>query len=164
MTSDTPKPIYWDSNCFLAYVNAETDRVDVLAALLASSARGDVELYSSTVSQTEVAFSDSERRRRTLDPETERRIDDLMRNPRIVTLVDFNDSIGRTARSMTRDAVARGWSLKPLDAIHLATARWLRGANGGVEEFHTYDNRLFRYADICGFPILEPYIERPDSL
>lgn len=164
MTSDTPKPIYWDSNCFLAYVNAEANRVDVLAALLASSARGDIELYASAVSQAEVAFSDSERRRRMLDPETERRIDDMLRNPRIATLVDFNDSIGRTARSMTRAAVARGWSLKPMDAIHLATARWLRGANVGVDEFHTYDDRLFRYADICGFRILEPYVERPDSL
>ena len=153
---DAPKTIYWDSNCLLAYVNAEANRVDVLEALLDLSARGDIELYASIVSQTEVAFSDSERRSQTLDSETERRIDDLLGDHSIVTTVDFNASIGRVARNLIRGSVARGWSLKPLDAIHLATAQRLQNAGAQVDEFHTYDGGLARYSSIVGFPIGEP--------
>ena len=155
---DAPKTIYWDSNCLLAYVNAEANRVDVLEALLDLSARGDIELYASIVSQTEVAFSDSERRSQTLNPEVERRIDDLLGGHSVVTTVDFNASIGRVARNLIRDSVARGWSLKPLDAIHLATAQRLQTAGAQVDEFHTYDGGLSRYSSIVGFPIGEPRV------
>ena len=155
---DAPKTIYWDSNCLLAYVNAEANRVDVLEALLDLSARGDIELYASIISQTEVAFSDSERRSQTLNPEVERRIDDLLGGHSVVTAVDFNASIGRVARNLIRDSVARGWSLKPLDAIHLATAQRLQNAGAQVDEFHTYDGGLSRYSPIVGFPISEPRV------
>lgn len=38
-------------------------------------------------------------------------------------------------------SILKGWKLKPLDAIHLSTARQER-----VTEFHTYDNPLHKYA------------------
>ena len=155
---DTPKTIYWDSNCLLAYVNAETNRVDVLEALLDLSARGDIELYASIVSQTEVAFSDSERRSRALEPETQHRINDLWSDRRPIKSVEFNDTIGLAARGLIRGSVARGWSLKPLDAIHLATAQWLPNLGAQVDEFHTYDGGLPRYSHIVGFPISEPRV------
>lgn len=157
-----PKTIYWDANCFLAYVNEETDRVDVLNELLVLSASGEIKLYASTISQVEVAFSDSERRRGVLEPETERRIDSLWNGNSagvaIVNSVDFNDEIGGIAKNLMRHSIARGWSLKPLDAIHLATAQWLPNLGAQVDEFHTYDGGLSRYSPIVGFPVSEPRI------
>ena len=155
---DTPKTIYWDSNCFLAYVNEETDRIDVLSALLDLSESGEINLYASIISQTEVAFSDSERRSRALEPETQHRIDDLWSDRRPIKSVEFNDTIGLAARGLIRGSVARGWSLKPLDAIHLATAQWLPNLGAQVDEFHTYDGGLPRYSPIVGFPISEPRV------
>ena len=155
---DAPKTIYWHANCFLAYVNEETDRIAVLNALFDLSESGEIRLYASIISQVEVAFSDTERRRRALEPEMEYRIDGLWKEAGVVNPVEFNDTIGLAARGLMRYSVSRGWSLKPLDAIHLATAQWLPNLGAQVDEFHTYDGGLSRYSHIVGFPIGEPRI------
>lgn len=155
------KAIYWDSNCFLSYVNAIPGRIAVLEALLASSAAGETRLYTSAISQVEVAFGVSERERQALDPNVERQINSLWADPKVVAVADYHSLIGETAKGMIRNGVARGWSLKPVDAIHLATAQWLQGEGVAIEEFHTYDRGLFKYADIAGFPIREPRVAQP---
>lgn len=71
-------------------------------------------------------------------------------------LAEFHEVIGRDARTLMRRAIASGNSLKPLDAIHLATAARLK-----VVEFHTYDQRLFKYTGIVGFSITEPAVVQP---
>ena len=156
-----PKAIYWDSACFLSYVNEDAPRIAALDAIIEASGRGEIRLYTSELSQVEVAFGASEQRQRELDPNIERLLDALWADAKVVTIIEYHSRIGRTARGMMRDAVARGLSLKPIDAIHLATARWLRSQGVAVAEFHTYDRSLSNYADICGFPILEPYVEQP---
>jgi predicted nucleic acid-binding protein len=55
-----------------------------------------------------------------------------------------------------RSALAQGWSLKPIDAIHLGTAIRLQ-----VDAFHTYDRGLDKYAARAGFPIQEPIAAQP---
>jgi hypothetical protein len=50
-----------------------------------------------------------------------------------------------------RQALTQGWSLKPADAIHLASAQWL-----SVEELHTYDDKMPRYSMMIGCKICEP--------
>ncbi|MGH7557372.1 MAG: hypothetical protein ACREMD_06285 [Gemmatimonadota bacterium] len=52
-----------------------------------------------------------------------------------------------------REALPRGWSLKPMDAIHLATAGVV-----GVQALHTYDGSLGKYDAITGFPIGPPLL------
>jgi len=56
-----------------------------------------------------------------------------------------NTEIAVLARQMLREALRRGWKLKPLDSVHLATAKW-----GGAREFHTYDADLFKYEEVIG--------------
>ncbi len=104
----------------------------------------------------EVAFGASEQKHRSLDEETERRIDSLWADPEAVVLVECHNAIGSEARNLIRSAIARGLSLKPLDAIHLATAQWLSKVGLTVREFHTYDKRLRRCESIVGFRIIEP--------
>lgn len=68
--AETPKPIYWDSNAFLSYVNELPDRMPVLDVLLEASSKigGEVEIHTSTLSHVEVAFGASEQMRQVLDP------------------------------------------------------------------------------------------------
>ena len=149
--------IYWDANVFLSYVNGMPERLPTLDALLESSASGGgIRIYTSTLSVTEVAFAASEQQQRTLDPATEQKIDSLWELNGPVTRVDFHIVIGRQARGLMRGAITNGWSLKPYDANHLATAQWLSQTGIRVDEFHTYDNRLIKYAHIVGFQIRNP--------
>lgn len=163
---DNRKAIYWDANCWLSYVNGIEDRLPVLDALLDSggSASGDIRLYTSAISKVEVAFSVSEQQQQVLDAKTEELIENLWSDPDALVMVEFHDGIADSARDLMRVAITRGWSLKPLDAIHLATAKWLSDLGISIEEFHTYDGQLFRWASILGFKILNPYTSQPKLL
>lgn len=151
------KSVYWDANVFLSYVNAAPNRMPILNALMEQAVAGEITIYTSALSHVEVAFSDSERQARAPSPEIESRIDSLWENENIIASIEILPDITTSARGLIRDGLTRGWSLKPSDAIHLATAQWLPIAGFSVDEFHTYDASLFRYADVMRFNILEPY-------
>lgn len=151
------KIVYWDANVFLAYVNAMPDHIAVLNALVEQARNGGITIYTSALSRVEVAFSDSEQQARAPSLEVESQIDNLWANRNVVRVIEILPVITLSARGLIRDGLASGWSLKPPDAIHLATARWLLGEWISVDEFHTYDASLFRYADVMGIDILEPY-------
>ena len=154
---DTPARIYWDANVFLSYVNAIPNRMPVLDALLEKSASGAIVIYTSALSHVEVAFGASEKDRNMLNKEIEQKIASLWADTEAVVSVEYHEAIGETAKDLIRGSITEGWSLKPLDAIHLATAQWLLGAGRTLAEFHTYDTGLFKYKDIVGCPILRPH-------
>lgn len=99
------------------------------------------------------AFVLHEKTAQALDAGVESSIDALWTDRYAVKLIDFHEGIARDARTLIRGAVASGTSLKPGDAVHLASARAL-----GCAEFHTYSKDLPRYSDLTGLSILEPYI------
>ena len=160
---DSRRAIYWDANVFLSYVNEIPDRVPILDALLAdsASASGSVKLYTSALTHVEVSFAASEQSQRSLDEEMEQRINNLWSDPGAVVSVEYHAGIGQSAKDLIRAAITQGWSLKPLDAIHLATAQWLSTAGLMVAEFHTYDKDLKKYESIAGLRIIEPYTPQP---
>lgn len=135
----------------------------ILEELLESSSGSSrtIKLYTSTLSQVEVAFAASERRQQQLSPEVEEQISALWEDSESVVSVEYQEAIGMIAKDLIRDAITKGWSLKPLDAIHLATAQWLLDVGITVDEFHTYDDRLFKYKDIVDYPIHEPHTPQP---
>ena len=161
---DTPTILYWDSCAFLSYVNEYADRISTLDALLESSASGAIELYTSTISHVEVAFGATEQLRRRLDPKVEQQISSLWSDPNVVVSVEYHDGIGQSARDLIREAVTRGWSLKPLDAIHLATAQWLSSVGIEIDEYNSYDTRLFKYAPLVAFSVCEPHTLQPKMM
>ena len=158
--------IYWDACCYLSYINGIADRISILDSLLSASVSesGDIRLYTSELSRVEVAFSVSEQKKQALDTDTELRIENLWDDPDASVTVEYHDGIGQIARTLIRTAITMGWSLKPLDAIHLATAQWLSERGLSIDEFHTYDHGLFKWAPIVGFNILEPYTPQPQLL
>ena len=163
---DVPKIIYWDSCVFLYYVSMIPEHLSLLEQILEDSASDSspIKIYTSALTHVEVSFAASEQQNRALDPEAERLIGNLWSDPGAVVSVEYHADIGQLATSLIRNAVIKGQSLKPLDAIHLCTAQWLSSVGLTVEEFHTYDQGLFRYAPIVGFPIVEPRIENPRML
>ena len=69
-----------------------------------------------------------------------------------IDTVELYDQIAGEARTLIRYAVQQGWSLKPPDAIHLATATRMQAT-----ELFTYDTALPKYAARTGLSIGEPY-------
>jgi predicted nucleic acid-binding protein len=151
--------LYWDSNVFLSHLAGYPDRIAMLDAIRAevSNSKGTLGIITSVVAVTEVAYVVHERQRGALDPEVERRIDEFWADTATITLVEYHVLIAREARWLIREAVARGWSLRALDAIHLATARRLH-----AREFHTYDDRLDKFSAILGLPVLRPRTQIPE--
>ena len=158
--AETPLNLYWDSCLFLAYVNEEPERVQVVSDVLEESAVDTVKIFTSDISRVEVAFSITERDAQVLDPYTETQIDGLW-DDNIVTMVDFHVGIAMLARSLARQAVLKGWSMKPYDAIHLATAQWLSENGIHIDGFHTFDDKLKKFSAIMGFNICAPYTQAP---
>lgn len=153
----SPLSIYWDSCVFLSYVEGDADRLPVLDALFDQAGRTrEIRILTSTVSIAEVAFVQAERANRVSNPQVAADLDNLWDNRAVLTLVEFHTLIARDARDLIRDAMGKGWTLKPADAIHLATARRVDAA-----EFQTYDQALFRYAEILKVPINEPRVQQP---
>lgn len=148
--------IYWDSAVFLDYVNGVPEKLPVLDELLErAGSGGDVEIATSVLSITEVAFGRLDQSKQRFDPRIQVAIDALWADP-IVRQIDLYKEIAFDARDLVRSARLPGAGLKPADAIHLATARRI-----GVIEFQTYDSRLFRYSSEVGFPIREPTTGQP---
>ncbi len=151
--------VYWDACVFLSYVDEDPDRVQDIQTLLDEARRGEIEIVTSTASIVEVAFGAAERSRSVLSADTEAKINRLWEPASPVNMVEFHTLIAEAAQKLMRNGIPEGWSLKPMDAVHLATARRMR-----VDAFHTYDDRLKKWVAKVGYPIGEPDPASPTLL
>ena len=151
-----PRRLYWDADVFLSVINADPERLPVIEAIFDDCDKRDVIIHTSVLSIAEVAFASSERLGRQLSDEIEARIEKLWGPTSPIKLDEISQHIARDARILMRQAIPKGWSLKPRDAIHIATAKRRQ-----VDEFHTYDtDKLSKFSEIAGFPIVNPRIDR----
>ena len=106
---------YWDACAFLSYINSIPDRLPTLDALLEESAypEKEREIVTSAFTIAEVAFVLKEKKQKALDPQAERDIDALWSDRYAVKLVDLHEGIATGARTLIREAVTDGLSLKP---------------------------------------------------
>ena len=155
--SSKARVIYWDSCVFLHYIEGTRQWMPVLDALLEEASQSnDLVIVTSTISITEVAFAEPERDNQNLDPKIVAAIDDLWNDRSAVKLVEYSEVIARDARELLRRKVQLGRHLKPMDAIHLATA-----VNRHVSDFHTMDGKLQRDWQDLGFSIRHPFTDKP---
>lgn len=120
--------VYWDSCVWLGIINDEPDKVDSAKWVIERAERGEVEIWTSTITLAEVY---KVRGSGEADPEADKKLDDFLSQPYIVH-VQVDQDIAMEARRLLR---ARMPGLrKPFDAIHLASAVW-----HDIEIFHTFD-------------------------
>jgi len=145
---------YWDACIFISYIDGIADRISTIDAILEDGENENLQIFTSILSITEVAFGEIEKIGKVLTPESEEKIDRFwLHSP--VKLVDIHQQIAFDAKALIRETLPRGWSLKPADAIHLVTAKRM-----GVSEFHTYDDKLSKYAEIMDYKIVEPHTDK----
>lgn len=151
------KQIYWDSCVFLAYLNNEPGRAEVIEAIWGEiSTSDDTRILTASISIVEVGHLTIEKEKHKLLPDTTAKIDKMWTDPSVL-IVEVNSPIMYIARNLMRTATSHGWSLKPYDATHLATAIWINtNVPTSIKEFYTYDDKLPKLTDLAGFPILEP--------
>lgn len=147
-----PPLIYLDACVLLSFIDGDEDRLPTIDELLRRARAGEVELLTSVLSQVEVAFATSEKQAVALSAETEAKINTLWLPASPLETVELYDHIAWRARELIRLALANGHSLKPPDAIHLATADRMRAS-----EFFTYDKGLPKHRPLFDFPICEPH-------
>ena len=145
--------IYCDSCVFLAYFNAEINRIDVLESLFAHIKQDkNRKFITSVLTIAEVAHTYQEKSKRVLKVRLENMLDAFWADEGLLEIADMSEIVARQARGLLRLAIHDGYGLKPPDAIHLATAQLIK-----VEKFITYDD-LGRYARWVGYPIVSPTI------
>ncbi|MCH7983151.1 MAG: PIN domain-containing protein [Chloroflexi bacterium] len=157
---DELSQVYWDASCFSSYINGHAGRVDTLDSVLeeARTSKGGLEVVTSVVSRVEVAYSLQEDQQRQLSDDEEARIAKFWADNSVVKTVELYDLIVDEARGLIRQVMPSRLRLKPMDAIHLATAKRL-----GVREIHTYDKKWLNqnYVDLIGITINEPNSIQP---
>lgn len=105
----------------------------------------------STVTIAEVAYHESEKGAGALDPAVEHDITSLWDAPSPVRLMEFHELIRHDARRLIRSSLTEERALKPLDAIHLASAMRV-----GAALVHTYDKKWSAYQRAIGIPVDRP--------
>lgn len=155
----TPPLHYWDANVFTAFIENEAGRADVVAELLTACRDGRLTIFTSHVTLTEVAFAAIEKKDSKLSDEEESRINALWEHPSKIQLVEVSELVARQARALIRDGLEEKphqWILKPIDAFQLASAMRIVVDDRRISHFSTYDDKLEKYDETCGFPIGPP--------
>ena len=146
-----PRRVYWDANVSLSYLNDVADRVPTIEELLKQARAEEIELLTSSISRVEISFLQSEKDGETLDEDAEGAIEAFWSPGSPIKTVEFYDLIADSARALMRQGIEQGWgNLKPMDAIHLATAQRME-----VAEMHSYDDRVKKWSGHLGFPITD---------
>jgi predicted nucleic acid-binding protein len=150
---EDPKRYYWDACVFLSGINANPERLPIVEGILDDCDQGKAEVYTSILSIAEVAFAETEKSNKTLDEATRKKIDKLWLPPSPIKLIEIHEFVLWDARDLIRKAIENGTTLKPADAIHLATANRLP-----VDAIHTYDDKLANHKGLAKCSILPPAI------
>lgn len=143
---------------FLSYINAEEERLPVLDALLSQAADSKIHIVTSVIALAEVVFAAEEQAAQALDDQVVDQIESILNDRSVVTLIEVTPGIARGARVLQRDGKFSGRSIKPMDALHLATASLL---GPRLTEIQSYDSDWPRWQEQLGVPIREPWTDSP---
>jgi len=141
---------YWDSDCFLGWLNQEPDKEDLCGHVLTEADEGKILLVTSALTLAEVLKIDSSRR---IDIDQEQQVINFFKNE-YIAVRNVTRHIAESARELV-------WhkGIDPKDAIHVATA-----IDAGLEYFNTFDKNLLRKNGLIGDPpliISRPQVDNP---
>lgn len=156
------RALYWDACVFLSLINEHPDRAHTIETILHETRLDSNSIiYTSSDSIVEVAHAAQEKMDHRLSNEILDKIDSMFGDESVVRIVDNGSHIAYIARDIVRDAIPQGWSLKPKDATHLATAQWINKRVQPLAYFHTYDDRLEKFQAMIGIHVCEPEEQAP---
>lgn len=132
--------IYWDSDAFLGWLQAEPGKADLCAGTLYRADQGEVVIFTSTLTIAEVLWMRGA-------PMVPQHKADIVRN-------FFRRSyirVRNVTRSIAEDAQDLVWNhgIRPKDGIHVATA-----LEAGVTALETFDSGLLSKSGAVGSPPL----------
>jgi len=126
--ANPPKPLYWDTDVFIHRFQRTPEHIDVLAQLTDAAERGEIVFVQSPFTISELV-KDPEGEKLTEAQET--LIEDFFENEFVIVRT-LTEQIAFLSRK-----IAREYSVKPGDAVHVATAVFWK-----VPILHTFDNKL----------------------
>ena len=142
------KYVYWDSCCFLSYLEGEPRGTQLLGVIQRAQA-GELAIVTSVIALTEVLGS------KNADEGKRDRIKAALSSSNGIYFVDLTEYLAKE----TRDLI---WSLRfhnhKADAVHLATALFFNRSKK-IEEIHTFDADLLRLNGQFEIPIIEPSLQ-----
>ena len=136
------KNIYWDACVFLDLIEGDEERRHGIEAVLDEASKGRFLIHTSVLTIAEVMYAKSEKDNAVLNRDIECKIRALWQPGSPFALVDVFRGIVEDAQELSRESMANKVSVKPADAIHLATARRL-----GCFAFHTFDDKFIKHSD-----------------
>lgn len=164
--------VYWDSCAWLGLLNKESDKLSELEYVWTQAQKGEVEIWTSTISQVEVcklasecdqiAIKGSAHKKSIMTEDNLLEIENIFNQP-FVKRVPLDVEISSRARRLFREVLGLN---KVPDAVHLISAiKW------DIPTIHTYDSRDLLH--LSGkmktdkgneIAILEPTEKEPDDL
>ena len=139
---------YWDSDCFLGWLQAEADKEARCKAVLQEARAGTVTIITSALTIAEVLALKG---RPKIQTENRLLVEKFFKNEFIVVR-SVTRRISETARELVWD-----YGIMPKDAIHVATA-----IDAKIEIFHTFDQGLLKKTGLVGEPKI--ILERPSVI
>lgn len=142
---------YWDSNCFLAWLQNEEDRAEKCQDVLALAERGEIAIMTSVLTIAEVLRL---RPKDALPSERRSSVESLFNRPSIRTMM-LTRRIAEEARDLVWDH-----GTDPKDSFHVASAL---AAKVGV--LNTFDGSLIGKSEQIGTPPLiieDPAVTEPE--
>ncbi|MCZ7594005.1 MAG: PIN domain-containing protein [Hyphomicrobium sp.] len=136
---------YWDSDCFLGWLQEEPDKVEYCQQVLSAAEDGNLVLVTSALTIAEVLAL----RGRLKIPASERvRVEAFFRQE-YIAVRNITRRIAEAARTYVWD-----YGVSPKDALHVATA-----VDAGLTLMNTFDGGLMKKSGTIGNPALT--IEKP---
>lgn len=131
---------YWDSDCFLGWLQEEQDKVDDCRGVLDEAATGQATIITSALTIAEVLAM----RGRMPIPVAQRTKVEAFFRRESIAVVNVTRRLAEAARGMVWDH-----GIAPKDALHVATA-----LEAKVDSLHTFDAGLIRKNGLVGVPSL----------
>lgn len=137
----TTQLCYWDSDCFLGWLQAEAGKEDACKEVLAAADDGKVRIVTSALTIAEVLALKG---RPKIPADNRARVEAFFRNEYIVVR-NISRRVAESARSYVWEH-----GVLPKDALHVATA-----IDAGLTIFHTFDRDLIKKSETMGSPLLK---------
>lgn len=142
------RTVYWDSDCFLAWLQDEVDKADLCGHVIDECERGKTRLVTSALTLAEVLAL---RGSRPIPVDRRAKVEAFFKQSYIV--------VRSVTRRTSEDAREFVWEhgVAPKDAIHIATA-----IGAKLDDLHTFDGDFIKQSGKHGSPLLQirkPYVE-----